>query len=247
MKAYLVFTTTLSSCAMMAIAGFGLSEQAQAFNISGSTRGTWANPIAQGINTDPLYTGVGTNSFTWGEAAVDINPAYSQPNQVTFTGNSFSATTGSWFKVGDLKYYNGIVYTGTNVDRVGLNLQLSFKDTTNNIQLNKDFSIGFNLINTPNIIQDNLKDPTNADLVEIAPSFANSSFIFGKTKYKFELIGFGQNGDQRISALEGDTYSRDIYARIRPDSPSQNVPEPPTIAASLLVGMYFVYRKVFRK
>lgn len=231
MKPYLVFKTTLSSCAMIAIAGFGLSEQAQAFNISGNSSGNWGDPIAVGINTEPLYTGVGTNSFTWGEAAVD------KPNELKFQGNSFSQSTGSWFKIGSLNYYNAIVYAGTSVDIVPLNLQFSLNDSQNNTQLSKTFSIYFNLINTPNIIQNNLKDTLNDDFVIINRNVDNASFIFGKNQYKFELKGFGETGDSSIRAGEGDSFSTEIYGRI------QAVPEPTTIASSLLVGIFLLNRK----
>lgn len=241
MKPCMVFTATLSTCAMMAIAGFGFSDQAHAFNIAGNTTGKWGIPIAEGINTEPLYTGVDTNSFSWGEAPDG------EPNQLIFQGDSFSGATNSWLKIGNLNYYNGIVYTGTSVDIVPLNLQLSLTDNQNNIQLSKDFSIYFNLINTPNVVVDNIKDPQNADFVEIDTNLTNSSFIFDNHQYQFELKGFSQNGDKSISALEGDTSSTDIYARIRPDSPSQNVPEPPTIAGSLLLGTYLAYRKISSK
>lgn len=219
----------------MAIAGFGFSDQAHAFNIAGNTSGKWGIPIAEGINTEPLYTGVGTNSFSWGEAPDD------EPNQLIFQGNSFSGATDSWLKIGSLNYYNGIVYTGTSVDSVPLNLQLSLRDNHNNIQLSKDFSIYFNLINTPNVVVDNIKDPQNADFVEIDTNLNNSSFIFDNHQYQFELKGFGETGNNSISALEGDSYSTDIYARL------QEVPESTTIAASLLLGICLLYSKILSK
>ncbi|OUL33390.1 hypothetical protein BV372_17040 [Nostoc sp. T09] len=163
MKLSLVFATALSSCSMIALTAFGFSDQAQAATISGRADGVWVkaipdskNKFCSNSNTDCQFVqGVGTNSFSWGEPAKNTPP--NQPNQLTFIGNSFLADVGSWFKLGSLNYFNGIIYDDTNIQYVTLNLDWFFGD---NNQVRKVLPISFYLENTTNQIKDNIKDPT---------------------------------------------------------------------------------------
>jgi len=252
----LVFAITLSSYSMIAFTVFGFSCQAKAASIIlGSTSGEWVNPIPDSQNTycsdisssQCFVQGVGTNSFSWGEPA--NNQPSKQPNQLTFIGNSFSASTdiNSWFKIGTLTYFNGIIYADTNIGSVTLNLNLSFGEQNPVSEL---LPVSFNLINTPNINTENIKDPENADYVEVETT-SSTNFTLNNKSYLFEIAGFN------ISAIEGE-YSNEsgnnIYARFitpppQPDNilPTRNVPEAPTIAGSFLAGIYLVYRKTFCK
>jgi hypothetical protein len=241
MKLSLVFATTLSSCAIFSMTTVGLSSQAQAGTISGKSSGTWVNPSLLDNNTQLVYTGVDTNSFTWGEA-VPGTP----PNQLIFTGDSFSADIGSWFKIGNLDYFNGTVYADTGVDNVTLNLALNFN---NQVSVSQIFPVSFHLENTPNN-NINLKDPSNADSVKWNTILPNSSFTLGGNNYTLE-IERSSPGSQTtgITALEGDQITAGFYARVNSSdvqsAPSKDVPEAPSILGSLLVGGYLIYRKKF--
>lgn len=247
---------------MIALALLGVGDQAKAASIIlGNASGEWVNPIPDAQNTYCSDTssskcfvkGVGTNSFSWGEPQKNTPD---QPNQLTFTGKSFSASPdlGSWFKVGNLRYLNGIIYADTNIKSATLNLNLSLGDTN---PVSKLLPILFNLRNTPNNNTQNIKDPENADYVDMITPSA-TSFTLNKESYLFEIAGFSPSlfaPQKSISAIEGE-YSNDpgdIYARVtygqKPDNfpPSNNVPEPPTIAGSFLIGIYLVYRKKFSK
>lgn len=258
MKISLVFATTLSSCSMIALTTFGFFSQAEAFSISGRTKGEWVKPIADSknkfcsnSNTDCQFVdGVGTNSFSWGEAAI---PPY-KPNQLAFNGNSFSADVDSLFQLGSLEYFNGIIFADTNIERVTLNLDLSFGD---NNQVSKLLPITFDLVNTDNTAT-NIKDPENADYIRINTASAKTSFQLNQRSYQLEIAGFSQslsNPVTTISAIEGEKAKGPnyLYGRVRsldrPDSipPNRDVPEPSTIAGSLLVGMYLISRKKLSK
>jgi hypothetical protein len=257
MKISLVFATALSSCSMIALTTFGFSNQAEAFSISGRADGKWVNPIADdnnkfcsNSNTNCQFVnGVGTNSFSWGESATNT-----PKNKLTFMGNSFSADVGSWFQLGSLGYYNGIIYADTNIKRVTLNLDLSFGE---NNQVRELLPISFDLENTENKAE-NIKDPENADYIHINTASTKTSFQLNQLSYQFEIAGFSPSllsPVTKISAIEAEEANGPIYlygkvsSPQRPESrpPKTDVPEPPTIAGSLLVGMYLIYRKKFSK
>lgn len=257
MKISLVFATTLSSCSIIAFIAFGFFSQAQAFSISGRADGEWVNPIADNNNkfctnnntNCKFVNGVGTNSFSWGEPATNT-PA----NKLTFIGNSFSADVNSWFTLGRLEYFNGIIYSDTNIQYLTSNIHLSFGE---NNQVSKLLPISFYLENTENQAA-NIKDPKNADSVEINTASAKTSFQLNQISYQLDIAGFSPSllsPVRRISAIEGEEANGPIYLYGRvsfldePDSipPTRDVPEPSTIAGSLLVGMYLIYRKKFSK
>ncbi|QIR36495.1 PEP-CTERM sorting domain-containing protein [Tolypothrix sp. PCC 7910] len=253
MRSSLVFATKLSSCSMIALTVFGFGCQAQAASITlGNTTGKWVNPIpdsqnqgCSGVSGKKCYvTGVGTDSFTWGEPKINTPPE--QPNRVTFVGNTFPTTVdiGKWFRIGNLEYLNGIIYADTNIKSATLNLNLSLGDKN---PVNKVLPLAFNFLNTPNINTQNLKAPENADYVELAP--LQTSFIWNKQSYLLDIDRF------KIGAIEGEystdnsnLYAKLSYAPSRPDgAPSKDVPEGPTVAGSLLTAIYLLYRKRFSK
>jgi hypothetical protein len=259
MKLSSVFATTLSSCSLLTCTALSLCCQAQAATVSGRSSGVWINPTVDSNDVQLVNTGVGTNSFTWGEAEPGT-----PPNQLIFTGNPFATDMNSWFKVGTLTYFNGTVYADTGVDNVTLNLGVNFDDQ---VPLSKVFPISFRLVNTLNDPNIDLQDPANADYVEWTAFLADPSFTVAGNAYTFELGGFGQNNQTRLTALEGQEISSDVYARINtaqapsvPPSklpppqvppaklpPAQDVPEPSTIIGSLLLGSYLIYRKKLYK
>jgi len=222
----------------------GLPSQAQASTISGQASGTWVNPTLLDNNVQLVDTGVGTNSFTWGEAVPET-----PPNQLVFTGDSFSADIGSWFKIGNLDYFNGTVYADTGADNVTLNLALNFN---NQVPISQVFPVSFQLENTPNNNPD-LKDPSNADSVKWNTTLANPSFTLGGNNYSLQIAGFSPNSQTTgITALEGDQITAGFYARVNATDvqsapPAKDVPEAPSMLGSLLVGGYLIYRKKFFK
>ncbi|MEH1905548.1 MAG: choice-of-anchor K domain-containing protein [Nostoc sp.] len=239
MKLSLVFATAISSFFVSATTGFGFSGQAHALTLSGISSATWGEPTPGSINTSPIYTGVGSNTFNWGDS--DVCPSspntpsgctITGQNKLTFNGSSFSTDINSAFKIGDLTYFNGTVFEGTSVEFVPLNINVSFSPPTG---ISEVFDFKLHLVNT-------LNEPTNpeksTDFVFIDTNLSNRSFTFEGNKYTLELTGFNPDVNQiGIKALEGATTTTAIYAKIK------TVPEPATVAGLFLLGIYLISRK----
>lgn len=122
MKLSFVLATAISSFFVSSTTGFSFSGQAQALTFSGISSGTWGNPTPGSSDTNPIYTGVGSNTFTWGKT--ELSPGF--PNKLTFNGTSFAADINSVFKIADLTYFNGKIRTDTGIGFVPLNVNVSF-------------------------------------------------------------------------------------------------------------------------
>jgi hypothetical protein len=238
MKLSSVFVTTLYAFAVTALTALGFSGQAQALTFSGNSSGAWGEPTPGGMNTKPIYSGVGSNSFSWG----DPDDFGTGPNQLTFAGNTFSSEMGSLFKIGDLTYFNGSVTPNTSVDFVPLNLYVSFGDRLN---LSEVFDFNFQLVNTPN---DSKNPVDNADFVYVGKNFGNRNFTFADKKYTLELTGFREQGSTTdvsdFRVLEGQKTTAAIFAKITEvPSNSKTIPEPGTVAGLSLLGIYLISRR----
>ncbi|MEH2423904.1 MAG: choice-of-anchor K domain-containing protein [Nostoc sp.] len=240
MKLSFVFVTAISSFFVSATTVFGFSSQADALTFSGDSNATWGEPTPGSIDTNPLYTGVGSNTFTWGDPNVCPIPntpsgcTITGSNKLTFNGNSFSTDINSAFKIGDLTYFNGTVVEGTSVEFIPFNLNVSFSPA---VGINQVFDFNLRLVNTPNEGTDAEK---NADLVFIDRNLSNRSFTFEGNKYTLELTGFNPDVRQlSIKGLEGATIRTAIYGKIK------TIPEPATVAGVSLIGIYLMSRKKF--
>ncbi|MDZ8084674.1 MAG: choice-of-anchor K domain-containing protein [Nostoc sp. DedQUE12b] len=232
MKLSFVLATAISSFFVSSTTGFGFSGQAQALTFTGISSATWGNPTPGLSDTNPIYTGVGSNTFTWGKA----NLSAGLPNKLTSNGTSFSADINSVFKIADLTYFNGKIVPDTGIEFVPLNLNVSFSPP---VGISQVFDFNLRLVNTPN----DLKDPEKiADLVFLDTNSSNRSFTFGSNKYILELTGFNLDGRQiSIKAFEEATTTTAIYAKIK------NIPEPAPVVGLSLLGIYLISRKNFWK
>ncbi|MEH2167076.1 MAG: choice-of-anchor K domain-containing protein [Nostoc sp.] len=228
MKLSFVLATAISSFFVSSTTGFAFSGQAQALTFSGISSATWGNPTPGSTDTNPIYTGVGSNTFTWGKA----NSSSGLPNKLTSYGTSFSADINSVFKIADLTYFNGKIGTDTGIGFVPLNLNVSFSPPVETSQV---FDFNLRLVNTLNDPNDPEK---SADLVFLDTNLSNRSFTFGSNKYTLELTGFNLDGRQiSIKALEEATTTTAIYAKIK------TIPEPAPLAGLSLLGIYLISRK----
>ncbi|MCW5316535.1 PEP-CTERM sorting domain-containing protein [Nostoc sp. KVJ3] len=239
MKLSLFFTTAISSFFVSVTTGFGFSGQADALTFSGISSATWGKPTSGSTDTNPTYTGVGSNTFTWGDPnvcpTIPSTPSdciVTGSNQLIFKENSFSADINSAFKIADLTYFNGTVLNGTIVESVPLNLNISFNSP---VGISQVFDFNFHLVNTPN---DSINPEENADFVFIDNNLSNSSFTFEGNKYTIELTSLNPDVPQiSVKALEGATTKTAIYAEIKP------IPEPSLVASLSLLGIYLIARK----
>ena len=189
---------------------------------SGNSSGTFGTPDA-GSNINPVFSGVGTNTFNWGA------PSGTPANELSFTGNSFSGELNSLFAVGDLTYFNGSVAADTLVDSVPLDIALDFGQPDSVSQV---FRFDFNLFSTLNTGT----AEENADFVTPSNSFGDRSITFGGTEYTLQLTGFSQDGGNtivdRFNVLENESTTAAIYGKIT----TKPVPEPSSVLGILALG-----------
>lgn len=219
MKLKSLVATTLSTCAAIAIS---LSGQTQAQTFSGTAEGTWGQPLPGTSNTNPLFSGAGTSTLSWG----DPDNFGTGANVLEFMTNPFEDIgLNSLFKIGDLRHFNGTVLLGTSVEQVSLDLDLSTP-----LSLSEPFTIDFTLGNTLNT-SSNPED--NADSVGFKISDTPRSFSVDGSDYRIALMGFSEDGGtsivDKISTLEGESSILSLYARITevPQTTSPPIPMSP--------------------
>jgi hypothetical protein len=238
MKLSSAFTNTFSTIAVSTLVVFGFAFQAQAMNFLSSSSGKWGQPTPGDVNPMPYFSGVGTNTFTWGIPNLFGTPA----NQLTFTGNSFSVNSHSIFKLGNFNYYNGTVPLGTSVDSVPLTLSFTSNEAP---EVNGDYTFEFDLLNTLNTgnIEEN---DDNSDFVVEKTLKRDRFFTLQGKKYAFELAGFSEDGGQTLTkelkALEKKQISAGLFARVK-EIPSEKIPEPAMVIGLGVLGCYLLNRK----
>ena len=210
---------------MASVAALLVAAPAIAADVTGSTSATFVNPGPVGTVT----TGVGTNVFTYGMG--------SPPNELTFTGSTFSSPIETPFKVGSLYYYNGSTTVGTTPDSVDLSLSLNFTSPALPTVVS---TFALNLVSTPN----SGTADQNADYVYFPSSFSSTSFLIGTTTYNIKLTGFGNIvGDGFLSSNSAELHVRenssataDLFAIVTTQTAAGAVPEPATWLM-MIVGM----------
>jgi hypothetical protein len=209
--------------AAIALSAAVVASPAMAQTIKGETTATFSDPQP----TWGTYSGMGTNSITWGKS--------NDVNRMSFAANTpFAATLGQQFKVGSISYYNGTVDYGTTIDSAKLNLNFDIKDPAIGA-FTKTFDLG--MVST----QNNGSADANADYVYF-PSLATSDvFNVNGQSYTFKLLGFSNLiGDGFLNSTanefhvrEGGNASADLFGIL------SAVPEP-TTWAMMLVGFGMV-------
>ncbi|MGB3641906.1 MAG: choice-of-anchor K domain-containing protein [Rivularia sp. (in: cyanobacteria)] len=237
------FSKAVFPVAVAALSAISFPNQAEAAVFSGKVTGSWGIPTPGKINDDPIYTGVGTNVFTWGDPTLFEGAS---ANQLVFEGTSFSTDAGSLFKIGDLTYRNGTVLLGTSVESVPLNISLSFSEPPS---IDEVFDYGFSLQNTPNL-SDN--PDLNADFLFVVENDVKRTFKYGGSEYTLSLAGFSQdNGKTQVNefrALEGGKATASVFAKIdKVTFSKQEVPEPGLGVGLSVLGFYLISRRKAKK
>lgn len=161
---------------------FAASLATHAATFQGSTSGTFENPTGP---SGMVTTGVGSNEFTWGTGANFYNDGEyinSGPSELSFNGKSFDTEINTAFKVGDLEFYNGTIWSGTQATSVDFSLKFDFVTPNNMVQ---NFTYNFGLDNTLN----SYPNP-DGDFVFGLSAVPQSLFSYEGKDYYFELLGF---------------------------------------------------------
>jgi hypothetical protein len=211
---------------------FGLLANA---DIAGSSSGTFANPLGDSGLVD---SGVGTNTFTWG----DPDGFGVGANSVSFAGNAAVASPfNTPFKVGTLTYFNGTTTLGTNATSVDLNAEL---DLTSPVVTSVTFPFTLAITTTPNTGS----AADNADILSLTNLYTSQNFVVGADTYTLLLLGF-ENVDitqgfvdaAGFHVYEGATGTADLEAEIVLAS---QVPEPLSVTLLLTIaGGLFVAKR----
>jgi hypothetical protein len=231
----MLHSVKLASATLAAILLAAISPNAQAWAstlYTGNSRGTFATP-----RIDPLIDPNATFSIDTPDSQTEVltlgkpGPA-SMPNQLTFSGQSFSPLVDEPFSIGRLTYFNGQTFQGTNVSGVLLNLSISILQPA---QVQQQFAYNFAFDLTPNT-----NAPNDDDQLSIFNNPAPQSFSVDKAVYNFELLGLSlDNGNtftQKLQVPEDQAASGLLFARIKLASMSGETPQPrpvPEPASSL--------------
>lgn len=166
------------------------SLTANAATFQGNTSGTFENPTGP---SGMVTTGVGTDSFTWGQGATSCFLWFcntSDPSSLTYYDTNFNANVDQTFIAGYLNFYNGKIVSGTQAESVDLSLTLNF---TSPSSFSDTFDYGFSLNNVVNPAGD-----TTTFLSSVPTKF----YSYAGTDYYFELTGFGVHSHNGIKLID---------------------------------------------
>lgn len=226
-------------------------QQASAATIfTGNSSGTFGTPTVNS-NTHPDAVFSTRNirekgeTFTFGESS-----SGSMPNMVSFLGKSFSTSAEKAFKVGNLSYFNGQTFIGTDVTSVPLGLNLAFEQPVS-AQQQFDYRFTFDL--TPNN-----NATSNADSLVISNNPSPQILTVDEGSYRVELLGFSQDDgttfNRSFQAAEDEVVTSTLFAQLKLASINQDInqpnaltpteiPEPASISGLLILGAAILRRK----
>jgi len=185
--------------------------------IAGSTSGVFDNPTG---GPGMVVAGVGTNFFQWSTPNTPGTPQ----NSLRFTGTAFDSTSGSFFDVGTITYFNGTGVTGTAANSVDLAITLDF---TNPVGVVETFTYHVDIVSTPN---DTGTPEGDADRIEFSTIFPHSFLLDGQlVTLVVEIGATGPNGfgtQNTFSVFEGAEATATLRGIVR----ATVVPEPGMLA-----------------
>lgn len=202
---YLASTTTLKTLGI------------ETASISGTSGGTFSNPIGGKQLETNLVNGLTSNYFEWGKDTSAVNHHIFSKSWLDYGGMTFNTVPlGERFALGSLSYYNGTIISGTGADGVSfaVNLNLGIAGLT----ANTTFDFDFELVNVVN--GNNPKDLwADADYVKLAEPVASQYVAIGGVKFQLQLE-FGESTADGIAlfnefhVLEGRTATTQLYGTL---------------------------------
>ena len=231
-------------CAIAAVfsilSAVNISAAAAATNFSGTSSGSFGLPeIDLDRDPNPTFsverTAIGSTTFTLGQPGES-----SRPSQLTFTQTSFTAIEDDPFSVGEISFFNGQTFDGTNVSGVPLNVELIL-DSVSRSPYQFQYQFNFDLT-----LNDAANYDGDADIVAIVDRTQTQPFNFEQKTYELALLGFSQDEGstfaQSLSAFEDRVVTSTLFAQIElaainaANNPATDIPEPPLLAALLAFG-----------
>lgn len=219
---------------------FPITQAQAAALFAGDSRGSFGAPLVDpSIDSEATFRVENpdskTEAFLLGAPGPD-----STPNQLSFTGQTFSVPSESAFSVGSLTYRNGQTFQGTNVSSVPLSISLNLSQPS---QLQRSFDYQFTFSLTPNTDQTG-----SADSLIVSKNPAPQAFSIQDSDFSVELLGFsadnGETFTRSFQVPEDNSISSTLFAQISstddgiiiPGDQPTKVPEPSIFAGLLLAG-----------
>ena len=175
--------------------------------VFGQATNTWGTPN-KGSFSDPIFKGVGTDTFNWAESVDPTLPT----NGLSISSLPFDVSFNAPFEVGMLSYFNGSIYMDTAVESVPLQIQLDLLSPTDQT---KNFKFDLKL----ETVADCSPDPEDwKDFVYFPDVLPNETFDYGGKKYTLEVLGFSKDGgktlENRFRVQEQESDTAGLYAKI---------------------------------
>ena len=175
--------------------------------VFGQATNTWGTPN-KGSFSDPVFSGVGTDTFNWAESVDPTLPT----NGLSISSLPFDVSFNKPFEVGMLSYFNGSIWMDTAVESVPLQIQLDLDSPTDQT---KNFKFDLKL----ETVADCSPDPEDwKDFVYFPDVLPNETFDYGGKKYTLEVLGFSKDGgktlENRFRVQEQEADSAGLYAKI---------------------------------
>ena len=175
--------------------------------VFGQATNTWGTPN-KGSFSDPIFKGVGTDTFNWAESVDPTLPT----NGLSISSLPFDVSFNKPFEVGMLSYFNGSIWMDTAVESVPLQIQLDLDSPTDQT---KNFKFDLKL----ETVADCSPDPEDwKDFVYFPDVLPNETFDYGGKKYTLEVLGFSKDGgktlENRFRVQEQEADSAGLYAKI---------------------------------
>lgn len=171
-----------------------------AITVSGQYEGTFISPTPP--SPPSVTTGIGTNNVTWGIPCDGVTNCFTSPGGVTppssfkFTSVPFVTELNVPFVLGEIEYFNGTIFPGTEITQVTLFLDSIQISPT---QFAGSDSRVITVVNTPNS-----SDPiASADRATIPMAFFPGADAFGVLESKSAtatVLGqFSENSPELIN------------------------------------------------
>ena len=239
----MLHSVKFASATLVAVLLSALSPSAKAWAaviVSGSSSGSFGTPLVDSsVDSESIFSierpDSQTEIFTLGEAG-----GGSMPNQLTFAGQGFSATSDQAFSIGTLTYLNGQTFSGTNASSVPLGIDINLLQPARS-QQQFEYRFAFNL--TPNTSSD------SADSLTIFENPSPQTFTVEQDTYSVEVLGFspddGATFTRSFQIPEDQSVDSTLFAQIKlaaitnggPENEQPtDIPEPTAIAGLLVVA-----------
>jgi len=184
-------------------------------SITGSSVGTFSNPIGDKQMETNLVGGVSSDYFEWGKDKAENSNTKLSKSWLDYDGLSFaSITPGERFQIGMLDYYNGSILSNTGANEVSFAVNLNL--AMNGVATKSTFDFDLELVNVANNGKDQWED---ADFVRLANPIASQIVSFNGIQFQLQLE-FGETSASGISyfdefhVIEDEQASTRIYGTL---------------------------------